>query len=207
LAFSPDGHLLAGASGGDLIVPIWDLDSGTQVRQLDHPNSAVAVAFQPNSQVLAVADNDQRQGVRLWDLDGSSLPHSLHSSPPSYGSAVAFSPDGQTLATRHANGRLHLWNVREERITHSLRVADRNDVLAVAFSPDGRILASIVYLPRDGFMVSELQLWNPRTGDRLSLSTNTDLTGKFMAFDPAEPQLALARGDGIAIWKVKASQK
>lgn len=200
LAFSSDGKLLAGAIGMDTVL-IWDLESQRLIRQLKHPNNPTDLAFQPGSHLLAVADNDQRQAVLLWDVDGPRLLHALHSNPPSYGSAVAFSPDGRTLATGHVNGRLHLWDVSEGRIIRTLRPADRNEVDSAAFSPEGGILAAV------GF--DRTEFWNPNTGNLLSVSeiSSGRAHGNPLTFHPTEPLLAVVSGDSVEVRKLKPSSK
>jgi WD40 repeat protein len=71
LAFSPDGRLLAsasGASGKDNVVRIWKLPMGQLCWELKgHTHRVCCLAFSPNGRLLATGSFDQT--VRLWNLD------------------------------------------------------------------------------------------------------------------------------------------
>jgi WD40 repeat protein len=206
LAFSSDGRLLAGTTEGDSSVPIWDLSSQAIIGRPIHPNSAVRLAFQPMSHVLAVADNDQRQGVLLWQANGGGLLHSLHSSPPSYGSGVAFSPDGRTLVTGHFNGRVHLWNASDGQPLLTFQLPNHSHLESFALSPDGRTLTVLSSLAAPAaYPTYELQIWDTASGKQLRLATHPNATSNLLVLDPAEPLLAVVSGDSVKVWRLGPS--
>ena len=70
MAFAPDGHTLATASG-DQTVQLWDLSDRDRPHQLGapltgHTGTVSGVAFAPDGHTLATTSDDQT--VRLWDL-------------------------------------------------------------------------------------------------------------------------------------------
>jgi WD40 repeat protein len=76
LAFSPDGRLLATASG-DGSAGLWSTETGRSIRRLDAGAEVLnALAFSPDGRILAAVGNDD--DVRLWDMselvDGTTEP-------------------------------------------------------------------------------------------------------------------------------------
>ena len=110
MAFSPNGRMLASASG-DNTIKLWDLEKGGEPLTLTgHQGGVTDVAFSPDGRTLASGSGDNT--IKLWDLEKGGEPLTLSGhrgfvggfaySPVgarrAYVTSVAFSPDGQTLA-------------------------------------------------------------------------------------------------------------
>ena len=70
LAFSPDGGILAAASGHGR-VDLWDVHSGRIVETLVNPGRARWIAMSPDGRVLAVAS---RTWIDVWDTASFTTP-------------------------------------------------------------------------------------------------------------------------------------
>jgi WD40 repeat protein len=147
VAFSPNGKLLAAAGdslfdpneeGDDCSTQIWDCATWKEQHRLrGHAARVNALAFAPNSMILASADG--KGTIRLWDpTTGKSLPSPAGHDRPAL--SVAFSPDSKRLASASVDNTIRLWDLSNG---HS-RVfkGHQNMVELVAFSPDGGRLIS-----------------------------------------------------------------
>ena len=200
LAFSPDGHFLAAACDEGYVY-IWNPETGEGVAGLKHPYMVVSVAFSPtNPDVLAAGD--YQQSVRAWNFKTGTPLKVLYSKPPSYGEAVAFSPDGQTLATGHASGTLLLWDANTWALRRIVRPKTANgDITSVAFSPDGQILGATDHS-------SALSFWDAqgKALGRYNISDGSETTGwdgSAFAISPRQHLVATTiSGDFVQIMRV-----
>ncbi|MGI5196094.1 WD40 repeat domain-containing protein [Streptomyces sp. CA-288835] len=97
LAFSPDGHTLATASGYSGLAKTWDARTGQLRDNLSVSTQVASLTFSPDGRTLATSS---ARGVQLWDLATSQIRTTLRTRSPG---AVAFSPDGRTLAISTGN--------------------------------------------------------------------------------------------------------
>ncbi|MFQ5810941.1 MAG: WD40 repeat domain-containing protein, partial [Armatimonadota bacterium] len=165
IAFSPDGALLACATGETLfsatqdetgqqqLVPeagnelrLWDARTWTLKQTLKpHPFMVSWVAFSPDGKTLATSSTDET--VKLWDVATGRLLRTLAAPTFVFGQWLAFSPDGGTLAVAGewkeveggGEGLVQLWDVRTGELRQEL-TASINPTFSVAFSPDGKFL-------------------------------------------------------------------
>ena len=199
VAFSPDGRLIATASGdGD--ARLWDPATGESLHTLTgHTYRVHGVAFSPDGRLLATASAGADE-TALWNpatgkprrtltRHGGQVPLTGHADEV-YG--LAFSPDGRLLATASAD-ETALWNPATGKPRRTL-TGHGGQVTAVAFSPDGRLLAT-------ASADETARLWDPATGKSLRTLTGHGGQVTAVAFSPDGRLLATASWDGTArLW-------
>ncbi|MFF7632938.1 hypothetical protein ACFZB9_07275 [Kitasatospora sp. NPDC008050] len=201
VAYSPDGHTVAGA-GADGVLRLWRLAAPGRPEQLVagldlRSHSIHALAYAPQGRLVAAAADDG--SIRLVDVADPTHPRPLAnvSAVGSSGSAsavaVAFSPDGRVLMTAGSDGAVSVWSVTEP--THPTQLARMPDAhgppTSLAVSADGRTLA---VTERGGTVeLYGITAAGQPAGPVAVAVGSTDVYGA--AFSPDGHLLALACGD------------
>lgn len=137
--YSPDGRWLAVREPDEKTMRLLDARTyETSARFSGHESSVTAVAFSPDSRLLATGSKDHT--VRLWQIGSGECRVLPGHTDVVY--AVAFHPDGTRLASAARDGEIWLWDVvRSEEVA---RLPGHGGfVMTLAFSPpDGATLAS-----------------------------------------------------------------
>jgi WD40 repeat protein len=157
-AWSPDGRLLAVASGSKVV--LCGVSDGHHIRTIEgytNWSRINSVAWSPDGETLASASGDGT--VRLWGFSdkqplctfgepvnrlkvvgkpGWKFSHPGHTD---FVLSVAFSPDGATLASASCDGTVWLWDVAMGQKSRVI-CEHAGSVNSVAWSPDGGVLAT-----------------------------------------------------------------
>ncbi len=209
LLFSPDGALLAGWSGAQIVV--WDVKTGAVQANLQQTGEVkylywsagghtVPVAFSPDGALLASVDGST---IRLWDVRTGAVQAVLarQASDFDYGN-VAFSPDGRFLAFS-GNGQdvyVYVWDIQTGSLTLTvgtdIKGLSLSKPAAFAFSPDSTLLAvasNFIPLSASGVSgTSGIQLLDLQTGQALAVFEMT-----FQPFQTSD--LLLFSRDGTSL--------
>jgi WD40 repeat protein len=215
VVFSPDGKLLAGASGGasgrDNSVWLWDTASGQPIGEplAGHKNQVNCVAFSPDGKLLA--SGDSAGAIILWDV---ATRQPLGTPLTGHRGAVyslAFSADSKILASggfneMQATGEIYLWDVAARKLIAEPLRGHTGIVRSLAFSPDGRTLASGNGRYTQDGVTATVILWDvaarrplgqPLGGHKDSISC--------LAFSPDGRVLASGSADKtVMLWDVAA---
>jgi RNA polymerase sigma factor (sigma-70 family) len=107
-SFSPDGRLIAIATGARDAISVWEVSSGTKRTQLKgHTRRVTCAAFSNNGRFVASAGWDHV--LRFWDaLTGREIQH-LDTGHRGSVNALAFSGDDRLLATAADDGTCLVW--------------------------------------------------------------------------------------------------
>lgn len=171
--FSPDGEYLA--AGLTTTVQVWRVSDGTQVQTLGSAHHMQAIAFSPDSKILAAGTNSC--SVILWRVsDGKRLFTLKHDGGVT---GVAFSPDGKMVAgvsNALQGNKVWVWHLTDGELVRILvgPTTDTSSVkyeflVGVDFSPDGTLLAAgsyvntsvLVWRLSDGTLVQTLEGMEP----------------------------------------------
>jgi WD40 repeat protein len=135
LAFSPDGHTLAGGDNNGRVW-LWDLSDRAHPKPLDQSVTGEAhelgsLAFSPDGQILAGGDRTGK--AWLWSVSDPahhSIPvgQPLNGGQTEGGVSVAFSPDGQTLASIEQARNVWLWPLSVERAAQQICAGTTNNL-------------------------------------------------------------------------------
>ena len=144
------------SAGQDKAMHVWKLASPAPTRNFNYGANVDAVAFQPNSNILAAAGHDGK--LRLFDLVKNAQAKDItahirdvnkqQQPQPIY--SLTYSPDGKQMLTSSYDNSLKLWdaasgNLIKEFKAHKEKEFEKGHqepIYAAAFSPDGKFVAS-----------------------------------------------------------------
>ncbi len=153
LAFLPDNRRLL-SGGEDNVVRLWDVESGTEIRQFKgHSHYVWGIAVSPDgTRALSGAADGT---VRLWDVESA---HELHRFEGHSGwvLSVAFSPDGSKALSGGSDNTMRLWDLTAKEALHCFEGNTHHHCRRVRFLSDGRRAISVCH-------DSTVRLWNLET--------------------------------------------
>jgi WD40 repeat protein len=162
LAFSPDGKMLATATGNPMTnegtARLWDASTGKQIgKEIKHPSRVRAVAFSHDGKFLVTGSGEGlgEGEARLWNaVSAEPVGKPFAHKAPVW--SVALSPDGKTLLTGCDDKIPRLWRVDSPEKPYKQLPVHAERIIAVAFGPEGKTV-----LTAGG---SSAQLWDAASG-------------------------------------------
>ncbi len=201
VAFSPDGVLLAAATGdGD--IRLWEAESGKPIMTMHgHKDWVWSIAFSPNGQLLASGGEDQT--IRLWEVSTGRETKVLQGHR-GWIRSVAFSPNGQLLASAGEDQRIRLWEISTGKLLNTMD-GYPGWIRSITFSPDGQLLAS----------AGENQavwLWQVNTCTCLKIFQSHTIKVRSLAFSP-DGEVLVSGGpashdeENICFWEIATGRE
>jgi WD40 repeat protein len=195
LSFSPDGRVIASASGFGAPVILRDGGSGQELRTLKTSNSMSvnSLAWSSDGKRLASAHwainrdltdpqaaedfsfEDMKFSIRIWDATSGTELNSL-TGHKNFVNVMAFSNDGQMLASGSFDSTIKLWDTSTGKELHTLN-GHTGSITALRFSPDGQFVVS-------GSDDGSARLWSSRTGTLLATLVSLNKGSDWLVVTP-----------------------
>jgi WD40 repeat protein len=129
---------LAASVGADKTVRVWELHSQKQLHCYEHPRHTVAVAFSPDSKLLASGDAAGR--IQLREAKSGELLQQIVAHPANACSEIRFAADGKELYSCGTDGRLCRWQTETGELIEESNPFS-TPLMALDTSADGTMLA------------------------------------------------------------------
>ena len=195
IVFAPDNRSLITRVG--TMAVRWDSSPSPEPAQpAGHTDEAWAVAFSPDSSILASGsdDPDDPRTIKLWNVATGQLIRGWNAGNGTV-SALAFDPRGQVLVSGHLAKQegVRLWDVASGRQLATF-AGHTDRVRTVAISPDGKTLAS-------SGTDRQIRIWDMETRRCLRILNDHVKVVYQVAFSPDGLLLASASGDfAVNLW-------
>jgi WD40 repeat protein len=185
-------------------IGVWDIRTGTPIREFRIDSTAVSLATSPDGRKLATLQSRMcgtdervdRDAVHIWDVATGARKVTLAARPNHFYRNVQFSADGDLLlagGVGPAGGELVIWDVPTGRCVREL--AQTGTTLAISL--DGSRLAS------GG---SKFELWDLKSGRRLTQPDSDYATVATLFFSPAGNVVRTVGNFSISTWDAASSQ-
>lgn len=222
VVFSPDGRFAATGRHDDESVQLWDMKTGTPLREIDCPHRGInGLAFSKDGKTLATLG--EQDVLTLWEVEtGKEIRHwtaqpkqqgVVRVFGPGMPKPVAFAPDGKLVATVLFDNTirpiLHLWETATGKHVRNFPLSDNQgeNVLRLLFAPDGRTLVT-------ASQQNILTVWDPATGKQLHKLEQLGIvhpqgmaTIESVAFAPDGQTLAVIGTDSkLILWDISTGK-
>jgi len=189
VAFEPGNEWFA-TGGGDRLIKIWDLASGTLKLSLTgHVGSVTGVTVSGRHPYLFSCGDDRQ--VKCWDLECNKVIRHYHGHLSAvYG--VSLHPTIDVLVTVGRDSVARVWDMRTKANIHTLS-GHTNTVAAVLTSAaDPQVIT--------GSHDSTIRLWDLAAGKSMATLTNHKKSVRGLAMHPKLNMFASASADNIKEW-------
>jgi WD40 repeat protein len=211
VSFSPDSELLIASGFHATSYKVYHVPDMTLVSTIGNFDPELgynvrinAVAFSPDSQLIAVADT---RSIKLRNATDGSLIRTINTSSP-YAmntNSVQFSPDGRTVAggvNIHDSTygtciecKLKLFSVPDGILLHTYSVGNGTSFPKLSFSGDGKTIGAGFSDPGSTYGGSAA-VWDVAT-ERLLLRDQREFWVEDFAFSPTTDRFAFYGADGV----------
>ncbi|MYD18288.1 MAG: T9SS type A sorting domain-containing protein [Rhodothermaceae bacterium] len=213
VAFSPDGALVAVASGGRIF--LWDIATRENIEILEHTFwvdsrehvtvggafNKISISFSPDGQTLASAGGSPDY-VFVWDVATgkkiAAYPMETYKSGASVIS-ISYSPDGEHFVTGATDGKVVLWDADTGTRIRTIE-AHAGPVQSISWSKDGSF-----FVTAGGYVPATVRRWNndgePAAAPNM-LELEEFLIVENVSYSPCGTEVAVGTNSTILIWEI-----
>jgi WD40 repeat protein len=184
LAWSRDGKLLATGEGKDIF--LWSIDTGKQVKALEHPRDLLSLTWSPDGKQLWVGCTEEVT-LAAYQAATWKLQPAIDRGPSSLAAVTfAWSPDGTNLLG-YRSGAIQQWNAKTGKLGPAFGF--QIGATTLAFSPDGKTI-------QGGCADRVVRYWDAANGKpRLTVVADraeiiaVSVDGNYRVPEAAEPEI------------------
>ncbi|KAH7918575.1 WD40 repeat-like protein [Leucogyrophana mollusca] len=155
VAFSPDGRCIATASSASNSIQLWDVDTGSPVREIEqHVDRVWCLSFSPDG--ARIATRSAEGSFQVLDISTGKTVVGPAYSHNGVVNSLVYSPNGRLLITASDDSTIRAWNTATGREVGRPMLVPRSLIQCIAISADGKRIASASSDPR-------VRLWNLET--------------------------------------------
>ena len=137
ISFSPNGKYVATATYMDKTIRVWNIETGTLIRQFNgHRDAVTSVSFSPNGGRLVSGAYDNT--VRVWDMDNDN--HEIMRLDGNGFYSVSYSPDGRYIFAG-GNPDVYVWDAESGSEIQNLN-GHTKMISLVEYCPTGKNIVS-----------------------------------------------------------------
>lgn len=188
-SFSPDGRFLAGTSGTDGGLYLWNLEQDKSLPKIEDLNGrrVSATGFSRDGRYLVTGESDGR--IYSWKLDSFPQNSAVHLGHDAGITVLTFSLDSQVLLTADMKGKVLVRQFMGSTSEVKFSLQHQTYVTSVAIDPASKFIATadldghvMLWDARNGLFIGELfanLLIDGKSGNRMySLALTFDKEGK-----------------------------
>ena len=207
LAYDDAGDRLAlvaiGENSESVILNVWEVASGEQLRQKELPIRVENFAIALSDDWEWIVAGRESGAVELWDVASGELLLTFTGHEDTVGSGLAFTDDGSRLAAAGYDGHVRVWDVEASL------AAGEGQLIASFNTEPGRVFR--IYFNSDGsqliigLFLTPREVWD-LTGDEPKL-VRTGPAGWDMALHPDDQHAAAMGGGRVVLWNFATGEE